>query len=132
MPCEAEDMERRDKLLSLEEVGRLKAQNSMLHFAADASYKDTLVVILRPSNPLVSLSSCAAKVVDKLVHLLQKCSRLEGEMQMSNQTILSLLEQGADAKEIELAGGLHHSHLLSSLYLHTGQPSCQCCKLPAG
>ncbi|BDA48513.1 hypothetical protein COCOBI_12-1930 [Coccomyxa sp. Obi] len=42
---------------------------------------------------------------DKLLSLEEKCLRLEGELQMSNQTILSLLEQGADAKEIELAGG---------------------------
>ncbi|CAL8463618.1 g3152 [Coccomyxa elongata] len=42
---------------------------------------------------------------DKLSSLEEKCLRLEGELQMSNQTILSLLEQGADAKEIVLAGG---------------------------
>lgn len=117
-------MERRDKLLSLEEVGSLTgAKKALLHFAADSSQEMLSMFSFADLSP-ENLSPCAAMVVDKLVHLLQKCSRLEGELHISNQTILSLLEQGADAKEIELAGGLLPSQLLNLLCLHTGQ-SCK-------
>lgn len=102
-------MERRNKLLSLEEVGSLTGAKQ--HVAL-CSCLMVSIAVLTSEN----LSSCAAKIVDKLVHLLQKCLRLEGELQMSNQTILSLLEQGADAKEMELAGGVVPSLLLNNLY----------------
>ena len=57
------------------------------------------------ARPLCAETANNLTLLKSSLGLLQKCLKLEEELQMSNQTILSLLEQGVEAKEVELNGG---------------------------